>query len=487
MAYLDANEPLIDIRIKADPGPVYSFGPVTIEGLKRTKAAFAQRQVTVHAGQRYRTSAVDQTRSNLLGLGIFAAVSVRLPQQSEVQNGQLPITFVVVEQALHTVTLNASYSSDLGASAGATWTHYNLLGHAEQLAIRASLTNVGCTDCNGLGYDTGATFTKPSFLQNDQSLSLGLSAIRQYLLAYNQIAEISSMTLTRKLSTFWTASVGATLEQEQVQQNQFQCSPPMVDDLLLPFDAAPSEQGTRVSWCHYTLLGFPLSGRYDNTELANPLNEATHGLRVSLTTTPTYSLFGSAHPTFLIAQATASTYFDLAKLHWTESGRSIIALRGYAAEAVGASQFSLPPDQRLYAGGSATVRGYAYQSIGPQFPNGNPTGGTSLAAGTVELRQRLLGNYALAAFVDAGQVTARGEHNQELTESGAQPFNPHLAYCTKHGTNISPLQPEISVGYGLGLRYFTPVGPIRFDIAAPANPQACDAPFEVYIGLGEAF
>ena len=106
--------------------------------------------------------------------------------------------------------------------------------------------------------------------------------------------------------------------------------------------------------------------------------ELRTAMRISFSVTPTHSFFGSAHPTFVIAQAIASTYYDLARLHWTEAGRSIIALRGYAAEAFGAEQFSLPPDQRLYAGGSATVRGYAYQTVGPQFPNGNPIGGTSL-------------------------------------------------------------------------------------------------------------
>jgi translocation and assembly module TamA len=470
VAYLDAHEPLLDITMKADAGPVYTFGPVHIEGQKRAQLSFLQRQLAIRSGERYRSSVVEQSRTRLLGLGIFAAVSVRLPRQSTVQNGQLPITFTVVEQALHTVTLNAAYSSDLGGSAGATWTHHDLLGHAEQLVVRASVINAGCTACNGLGYDTGAQLSKPDFLQNGQSLQLGVSALRQYLIAYNQIAEFATASLTRKLSSVWTVSAGSTLEQEQVQQQQFVC--PAVGQTAGTIDPTlPPEQ---THWCHYTLLGFPFSGRYDSTNLTDPISGATHGFRISLSLTPTHSLFGSAHPTFFIAQAIASTYLDLSKLDWSEPGRSIIAVRGDVAKAIGAAAYSLPPDQRLYAGGSATVRGYAYQTIGPQFPNGNPAGGTSLAAGTFEIRQRLFRNFGLAAFVDAGKVTASlpGER---------------LAYCRKHDAYISPVQPTVSVGYGLGLRYFTPVGPIRFDVAAPANPQACDSPFEVYIGLGEAF
>jgi translocation and assembly module TamA len=162
-------------------------------------------------------------------------------------------------------------------------------------------------------------------------------------------------------------------------------------------------------------------------------------------------------------QTTASTYFDLAQLGWSQSGRSVFALRALAGQARGAGQFSLPPDLRFYAGGSATVRGYAYQTVGPEFPPPDtpgeyPEGGTSLAAGTIEFRQRLWRNFGMAAFVDAGEVSAPGQPSTGL-----------------------------GIGYGLGPRYYTPIGPIRFDVALPARHIANGDPLEVYIGLGQAF
>src|SRR6185369_1245959 len=98
-----------------------------------------------------------------------------------------------------------------------------------------------------------------------------------------------------------------------------------------------------------------------------------------------------------------STYVDV-----SGGGRSVLALRGLVGKIAGAGVFNLPPDQRFYAGGSSTVRGFRYQSVGPQFPDGKPTGGTAVSAGSVELRQRILDNYGVAAFVDAGQVNANG-------------------------------------------------------------------------------
>ncbi len=125
----------------------------------------------------------------------------------------------------------------------------------------------------------------------------------------------------------------------------------------------------------------------------------------------------------------------------------------------GASTFELPPDQRFYAGGSDTVRGYRFQSVGPRFADYRPTGGTSLTAGTIEYRQRFGESFGAVAFVDAGQV----------------------------GTTSAPFTGPVSAGAGVGARYYTSLGPIRLDIAVPLNKRHKDEILVAYIGLGEAF
>jgi translocation and assembly module TamA len=137
----------------------------------------------------------------------------------------------------------------------------------------------------------------------------------------------------------------------------------------------------------------------------------------------------------------------------------VIAMRGLTGKAFGVDLFSLPPDQRFYAGGSGTVRGFRYQSVGPQFPDGNPTGGTAISAGSLELRQRILDKYGVVAFVDAGQVTANG----------------------------APFTSNWRVGAGIGARYYTSIGPIRLDVAIPLNREPHGDAFELYIGIGQAF
>jgi translocation and assembly module TamA len=137
----------------------------------------------------------------------------------------------------------------------------------------------------------------------------------------------------------------------------------------------------------------------------------------------------------------------------------VLALRGLAATILGASANDLPPDQRLYAGGSGTVRGFAYQSIGPQFADGNPEGAKSVDAATLEFRQRIGEDWGGAAFVDAGQASAAG----------------------------APFTGTVEVGAGLGARYYTSIGVLRLDLAVPLTHIDGGDTFEIYAGLGQAF
>jgi translocation and assembly module TamA len=183
-----------------------------------------------------------------------------------------------------------------------------------------------------------------------------------------------------------------------------------------------------------------------------------HGMRLGMSITPTRSL-SAARGAFVVAQADAAVYLDLATLGWTVPGRSVLAARALVGEARGAASFDLPPDQRFYGGGSGTVRGFRYQSVGPRFPDGNPIGGTAIDAATVEYRQRIARQFGAAIFLDAGHVSGDGH----------------------------PLQGRPAVGAGIGMRYYTPIGPVRIDIAVPVTKLPGGDAFELYVGLGQAF
>jgi translocation and assembly module TamA len=425
-AFADDEAQVLDIQFQVATGTQADIGMVTFQGLDRVNEEFARVALPLRDGERYSPSRIETARRQLLETGVFSSVNVRAADQVST-DGRIALTVDVEERPLRVVTLSGAYSTDLGISLSASWTHRNLFGNAEQLILSAAGTGLWGNATDDVGYQLSARFIKPAFLRPDQTWELGVNAVKQDLKAYKQTAETIATSLRRRFSPQWTGSVGLSVTRDQVSQKDV----------------------GRI----YQLFAIPISATYDSTGLTNPLLDPTRGIRASLIATPTQA-FGAHSLTFTILQAAGSTYFNL-----SGNGRSVLALRGIAGSVLGASNFDLPPDQRLYAGGSGTVRGYRYQSIGPLFPDGDPMGGTAVDAASIEFRQRLFGSFGVVTFVDAGQASDEGV----------------------------PFTGTLRVGAGVGVRYYTPIGVVRADFAVPLNRPPNGDTFGVYISLGQAF
>jgi translocation and assembly module TamA len=461
VAQEDLQKHVLNLTFHVVTGPHVQIGEIRFEGLKRVHERLVRRRLLLHTGEPYSALAVERARKDLLTLGVFASVNVRLADSPDGE-GRVPVTFQMEERPRHAVSLSGAYSSDLGGSAGVTWSDRNVRGNAEQLNLSATVINLGGTATTGVGYDTSAKYILPEFAHRDQSLQFAVGAIKQALQAYQQKAVTSGVTLSRKLSSVWTATVGISAVRERITQ-----------------------QGITQD---YTLIALPLGILYDSTDLPSPLSDPTHGLRASLTLAPTRS-HGHLDTTFYITQFSIADYLDLHWLFRTEAGRSVLAVRALLASAPGATESvetidgiqvrvpDLPPDQRFYAGGSGTVRGYRYQSVGPEFPDGNPVGGTALSAINVEFRQRFGRSFGAALFVDAGAVGERLSPLSGLIHGGR---------CGSGASSQSTTNCW-AVGVGAGLRYYTPIGALRLDLAVPTYRRPNDDRFGVYIGLGQAF
>ncbi len=412
----------LDVTFQVSTGPRAALGDIRFNGLRDMSEAFMRERLLLHRGAPFSPSSIESAREDLLALGVFSSVRM-VPAETLDLNGELPVLIDVEERKLHAVDFGAAWSTDLGASVSVGWHHRNLFGGAEQLNLTGAI-QLGGNATTKPGYQLGAQFVKPGFLDRDNTLDVSLNAVKQSLLAYDQTALIERIGITRKLSDHWSIQVGVLGEEERIIQ----------------------EGTTR----DYNFVGLPVSVKYDTTK---SLLDPTSGLRASASLTPVET-FGAGSGTYLLTQLASSAYFDL-----RGNGRSVIAIRGLLGQASGVGVFGIPPDQRLYAGGSATVRGYRYQSIGPRFPDGKPTGGTAMSAWGVEYRQRFLENFAAVAFLDAGQASADG----------------------------NPFSSNWHAGAGTGLRYYTPIGPIRLDVAVPLNRAHGDDAFELYIGIGQAF
>ncbi|HZT51086.1 MAG TPA: BamA/TamA family outer membrane protein, partial [Stellaceae bacterium] len=201
---------------------------------------------------------------------------------------------------------------------------------------------------------------------------------------------------------------------------------------------------------NYLLLGVPLYLRRDTTD---DLLDPTVGTRTTLAATPYHGLL-NRNLNFLSSRVEARGYQRI-------GGSDRYVLAGYAAlgSIVGEGLQGIPADKRLYAGGAGSVRGYGYQRAGPLDSSDVPIGGRSSLEFGGEFRYRLTQTIGLVPFVDAGNV---------------------------YPTNL-PNRASLFYGAGLGLRYYTVIGPIRLDLAFPIGKRPSDSAVQVYISIGQAF
>ena len=130
-----------------------------------------------------------------------------------------------------------------------------------------------------------------------------------------------------------------------------------------------------------------------------------------------------------------------------------------SAAIVGGDTEDIPATRRFFLGGGGSIRGYEYRSVGPEI-GGEVVGGLSFFETSLELRFRVTDTIGIVPFIDAGAA---------------------------YEDPIPDFSEDIRVGAGIGLRYYTPLGPLRFDVAVPLNPDDGDSGFAFYVGLGQSF
>jgi translocation and assembly module TamA len=201
---------------------------------------------------------------------------------------------------------------------------------------------------------------------------------------------------------------------------------------------------------HFNLFKTPIKVYYNNT---NNLLDPTVGKTALLKVTPTLQVL-SPQFAYCITQLNTTQYIPL-----NES----ITLAGKLSlgSIWGASRKGIPPSERLYAGTESLLRGYRYMSVSPLNHKHKPIGGRSLVVGSLELRTKISENIGLVGFYEAGNV---------------------------YSTPYPNFKEKILQSVGLGIRYHTPVGPLRCDVGIPLNPRKhVDNGCEIYFSIGQSF
>ena len=430
----------MDVTYVVEPGPVAGFGDVTIGQTQDVPEPVVRSFIYLEPGQPYSPKALADTRKSIATIPAIASARIREATELDA-NGNLPIFVDVTERPKRLIGFSARYSTIDGPQTKVYWEHRNLFGGAERLRLEADvflapridgtkIKEFGDFERSDLGGRFAASFLKPALwgTRNDWLLD---GVVTRQRVGTNRFggytARYGNVTtaIRHRFSDKFSISGGIEVEKGQTS------------DVLGQVD--------------YTLVGIPLSLTYDST---NSQLDPTEGIRATASVTPYPSFLGSTVG-IVQTKATVSAYYAL-----DEDARYVLAGRVGFGSIAGAALEDIPSTRRFYAGGGGSVRGYAYRTLAPLGPFNNLIGGRSLLEASVEARIKITDTIGVVPFFDAGSAFT---------------------------SEFPDFKESIKMAAGLGLRYYTAIGPIRLDVAAPLNPRKGDKPVAVYISIGQAF
>lgn len=404
-----------DIDFTVKPAKQVKLGKITFSGLQTVHESYVRRELKLEPGQCYRHTAIEKARLRLLQDGLFSMVDTRL---SPPANGLVNLNVDLKERHHKTIKLGAGYSTDEGIGLTAGWQNRNFFGNAEHLDITGKLSRL---------YKTlNSTLTIPAFRNPRQALVLDAELADEHLTAYDALGVTLTATLKRQLVKHLVVSAGL--------QDKFRS--------IREIDHKDT----------HNLLSFPAILEYDGRD---NLLDPHKGWVASLKLQPFIDML-NPDVRFLKTTLGASIYHTIPGIKFTPT----LAARAVIGSINGVATATVPADERFYAGGGGSVRGYAYQKLGP-LVQGEPTGGRSLLEVSLEARLRFTEKWGGVVFIDGGNA-----YDSQLPN-----FNRGLRWAA-----------------GVGARYFTSLAPIRLDIGFPINGRSgIDNTFQLYISLAQAF
>ena len=430
---------VMDVTFTVDPGPIAPFGEATMNGPHDFDPAIARSFLYIYPGEPYSPQAVADARNSIRQ--IPAVGGVRITEGTALDAyGRLPYTVDVEDRLPYAIGASAKYSTTNGPAGQVYWEDRNVFGGAERLRLQADVfyappwyvtsQDIRSFSIDDIGWRFSASFLKPALWGTPNDLlvdALGerVSTSGAGFFGYEaEDADVTAALRHRFNQDFWV-------------QAGVEAQTGVATDAL-----------GRVN---YTLVGVPVSANYDTTDSKL---DPTRGVRMNASVDGFPTAFGSTVD-LVQAKARASAYYSI-----DADSRYVLAGLVGAGAMGGAELADIPANWRFYAGGGGSVRGYAYNSLGPYGPFGAVIGGRSLFQISAELRVRVTDTIGIVPFFDAGN-----------------------AYASNFPNFSAPLYKAV----GVGLRYYTAIGPIRADVAFPLQQRPGTGRVALYVSIGQAF
>ncbi len=431
---LDATQATMVVTVVINTGTRQTVSGISIVGGRRTSRAFIEREMRDLApGQPLSQAALDHAISALALTGLYRRVQSEVIPGPPAADGSVPteVRLLLKENPTQRVDLSVGYGSYEQLRGGVEYVDEHLFG-------RGLRFNTGVdTSLKGWGYDAG--------IQDP------------YLLGPGRRVGLDVEYSEREEPSFSHHETSATLSVTQKTQPQFDPVPYQVRSTYTFKRAEDFDIGA-------PLPGQEQAGEYTTSAIGLNLSRDSRRPKIIDPDSGTYAQLGSqlsakplgAEVEFI--ELSASYFAAVNPAPWLVATVNVamITRDPYNGE-------SLPIGERLFLGGEDTVRSFTKDDLGPRDADGTPIGGLTRAVANLELRWRLFAErraFEIATFYDLGAVSE-------------DPWT---------------LNGSVGQALGLGLRYRTPVGPIRLDGAYnPGNRLGAEHPYAIHLAVGFAF
>lgn len=397
------------IELVLATGPRYYFGKTVFEGVTKYPERFLKRYIDYKAGEVFASQKLEKTQFNLVNSQRFKEVVVS-PDKNSASDYEVPVVVHLTEGPPEHMAVGVGYGTDTGARFSIKYSDLDVFQNGSEFHSEIDISQ----RIQGIA----AAYVMPYSEDLNSSSSVKLDLKREDIPTFK--TKSVSLEFDRTHS-FGHGRIGTAYVQALEEESDIASQSPKTFAVL---------PGIRFS-----------QRRYDN------LIRPTHGFSYNLELRGTHESMGSE---FALLQLLASGNV-LISLPWRLSVLSRLDL-GFSLEDKPLSK--LPASLRFFAGGQNSVRGYDYQSLGPENSSGQVTGGKQLSAGSIEMDRAIFSSWAAAIFYDAGNA-----------------FNSF--------SDVTLFQ-----DFGVGLRYYTKVGPIRLDLARRIDTNKPGFKIQFSFGLG---
>jgi outer membrane protein insertion porin family/translocation and assembly module TamA len=444
------------VTLRAEPGTQARYGEIEVAGNSSVSDNVIRRQLTFRPGQLYRQSRMEESQRRLYNLELFQFANVEPVREGQGQPPVIPTRVTVTEGKHRKVNFSVGYGSEEKARAEIDWRHVNFFGGARTGGVQARYS--------GLDRGVRLQFTQPYLFSPRWSFNASGQSWYSDEPAYKLTTTGGRVGVTRQFArgggprtrTRPTMTLALTYanEYEDYTVSEEALNDPTFRDDLIALGLNP-ETGRGTGTRSALIVD---AGR--NT--ADNVLDARRGYVAALHLEQAGKWLGGSYHYYELT--TEGRYYQAI------GRRAVVAVQGRlgAIDGFGDQDASVPFFKRYFLGGAANLRGWGRFEISPLTESGQPIGGATFLSTSVELRAPLWRKLGGVIFVDAGNVWT-------------DPWNVDLG--------------DLRVDVGPGLRYDTPIGPLRVDLGYQLNPipgllvngEPQARRFRFHFSIGQAF